>query len=36
MIGAETPPGCGVFDWQPPAALIPQLSDLLAGKGGRR
>jgi len=34
MIGPETPHGCGVFDWQPPAALIPALSDLLAGKGG--
>jgi exodeoxyribonuclease V beta subunit len=32
MIGPETPPGCGVFDWDPPAALIVDLSDLLAGE----
>ena len=31
MVGEGTPPGCGVFDWQPPPALIPELSDLLAG-----
>jgi exodeoxyribonuclease V beta subunit len=31
MVGPQTPPGCGVFDWQPPPALIPALSDLLAG-----
>ncbi len=31
MAGPGTPPGCGVFDWQPPPALIPELSDLLAG-----
>ena len=31
MVGAETPPGCGVFDWTPPPDLIPELSDLLAG-----
>ncbi len=31
MIGPETPPGCGVFDWKPPAALVAALSDLLAG-----
>jgi exodeoxyribonuclease V beta subunit len=31
MVGEATPPGCGVFDWQPPSALIPDLSDLLAG-----
>ena len=24
--------GCGVFDWDPPAALVVELSDLLAGK----
>ncbi len=33
MVGPETPSGCGVFDWDPPAVLIPALSDLLAGKG---
>jgi exodeoxyribonuclease V beta subunit len=33
MVGAGTPAGCGVFDWQPPPALIPELSDLLAGSG---
>ncbi|HST85084.1 MAG TPA: UvrD-helicase domain-containing protein [Kineosporiaceae bacterium] len=33
MVGPQTPPGCGVFDWQPPVALIPALSDLLAGTG---
>jgi exodeoxyribonuclease V beta subunit len=31
MVGPQTPPGCGVFDWQPPPGLIPALSDLLAG-----
>ncbi|WP_232320242.1 UvrD-helicase domain-containing protein [Rhodococcus sp. WMMA185] len=31
MVGAETPTGCGVFDWSPPAALITELSDLLSG-----
>ncbi|WP_225727533.1 MULTISPECIES: UvrD-helicase domain-containing protein [unclassified Nocardia] len=31
MIGPETPHGCGVFDWHPPAALVVELSDLLAG-----
>ncbi|NEW26976.1 UvrD-helicase domain-containing protein [Nocardia cyriacigeorgica] len=31
MIGPETPPGRGVFDWTPPPALITELSDLLAG-----
>jgi exodeoxyribonuclease V beta subunit len=33
MVGPQTPPGCGVFDWQPPTELIPALSELLAGKG---
>lgn len=33
MIGPETPPGVGVFDWNPPVALITELSDLLAGGG---
>ncbi|MEV6340893.1 UvrD-helicase domain-containing protein [Nocardia vinacea] len=32
MIGPETPSGCGVFDWNPPATLIVALSDLLAGE----
>ncbi|WP_432278902.1 UvrD-helicase domain-containing protein [Nocardia brasiliensis] len=31
MVGAETPPGHGVFDWHPPASLIVALSALLAG-----
>ena len=31
MVGPTTPPGCGVFDWSPPAALVLALSDLLAG-----
>jgi exodeoxyribonuclease V beta subunit len=31
MVGPDTPPGCGVFDWHPPAALVTGLSDLLAG-----
>ncbi|WP_083874268.1 UvrD-helicase domain-containing protein [Nocardia paucivorans] len=33
MIGPETPSGVGVFDWDPPVALITELSDLLAGGG---
>ncbi|MGV8874056.1 MAG: UvrD-helicase domain-containing protein [Rhodococcus sp. (in: high G+C Gram-positive bacteria)] len=32
MVGAQTPAGCGVFDWDPPADLVVELSDLLAGK----
>ncbi|MBJ7353152.1 MAG: AAA family ATPase, partial [Rhodococcus sp.] len=32
MVGPQTPAGCGVFDWDPPAALVVELSDLLAGK----
>lgn len=32
MIGPETPTGCGVFDWNPPTALVTALSDLLAGE----
>lgn len=32
MVGASTPPGCGVFTWTPPAQLIVTLSDLLAGR----
>ncbi|WP_330254713.1 UvrD-helicase domain-containing protein [Nocardia sp. NBC_00565] len=35
MIGPETPSGCGVFNWNPPAALIVALSDLLAGEAPR-
>ncbi|MDH6281564.1 UvrD-helicase domain-containing protein [Prescottella agglutinans] len=30
MVGPETPGGAGVFDWDPPAALVVELSDLLA------
>ncbi|MBB3036459.1 UvrD-helicase domain-containing protein [Hoyosella altamirensis] len=30
MVGPDTPPGHGVFEWKPPAALIVQLSDMLA------
>lgn len=33
MVGPDTPPGCGVFDWTPPPALVTGLSDLLAGIG---
>ena len=32
MVGPQTPPGCGVFDWQPPAALVVAVSQLLAGR----
>ncbi|MFI8568147.1 UvrD-helicase domain-containing protein [Rhodococcus sp. NPDC078407] len=32
MVGPQTPAGCGVFDWNPSAALVVELSDLLAGK----
>ncbi|MBO0854406.1 MAG: UvrD-helicase domain-containing protein, partial [Nocardia sp.] len=35
MIGPATPPGCGVFDWNPPAALVVSLSRLLAGEDPR-
>ncbi len=31
MVGPQTPAGCGVFDWDPPPALVTDLSDLLAG-----
>ncbi|WP_346764586.1 UvrD-helicase domain-containing protein [Rhodococcus sp. HNM0569] len=31
MAGPETPEGCGVFDWAPPASLVTALSDLLGG-----
>ncbi|WP_241385314.1 UvrD-helicase domain-containing protein [Rhodococcus sp. CH91] len=32
MAGPDSPPGSGVFDWNPPADLVTDLSDLLAGK----
>jgi exodeoxyribonuclease V beta subunit len=32
MVGESTPPGCGVFVWDPPPALVVALSDLLAAK----
>ena len=35
MVGPQTPAGCGVFDWDPPAALVVELSDLLAGRASR-
>jgi exodeoxyribonuclease V beta subunit len=35
MIGPETPAGCGVFDWHPPAALVVALSALLAGEAAQ-
>ena len=31
MCGADSPPGAGVLEWHPPAALVAELSDLLAG-----
>lgn len=34
MIGPDSPPGAGVFEWHPPAALVVAVSDALAG-GGR-
>ncbi|MEU1205063.1 UvrD-helicase domain-containing protein [Nocardia sp. NPDC005825] len=34
MVGPDTPDGCGVFDWHPPAALVEDLSALLAGDTG--
>lgn len=36
MAGPDSPPGSGVFDWHPPAGLVTDLSDLLAGKGVNR
>ncbi|MYR05421.1 UvrD-helicase domain-containing protein [Gordonia sp. SID5947] len=30
MVGPDTPPGCGVFEWKVPARLVEELSDLLA------
>src|SRR5690606_24291868 len=32
MAGPDSPSGSGVFDWHPPAGLVTDLSDLLAGK----
>ncbi|MFI6865383.1 UvrD-helicase domain-containing protein [Nocardia sp. NPDC050406] len=32
MIGPDTPNGAGVFDWEPPAQLVVELSALLAGE----
>ncbi|NKU87630.1 AAA family ATPase, partial [Rhodococcus hoagii] len=32
MVGPDTPDGAGVFDWDPPAALVVELSDLLAAR----
>jgi exodeoxyribonuclease V beta subunit len=34
MAGPETPDGCGVFSWRPPATAITGLSDLLDGRQG--
>ncbi len=35
MIGPQTPSGCGVFAWDPPVALVEELSQLLAGRAAR-
>jgi exodeoxyribonuclease V beta subunit len=32
MAGATAPAGAGVFSWTPPSGLVPELSDLLAGR----
>ena len=32
MAGPATPAGAGVFTWTPPPGLVPELSDLLAGR----
>ncbi|KJR08612.1 UvrD-helicase domain-containing protein [Gordonia sihwensis] len=32
MAGPQTPPGCGVFQWDLPPALIVEMSELLAGR----
>jgi exodeoxyribonuclease V beta subunit len=32
MCGPDSPEGAGIFEWQPPPALIVALSDLLAGQ----
>ena len=32
MAGPEAPSGAGVFSWTPPSGLVPELSDLLAGR----
>ena len=34
MVGADTPPGCGVYEWDIPTGLVTALSDLLAGIEG--
>ncbi|WP_448223641.1 UvrD-helicase domain-containing protein [Gordonia iterans] len=31
MSGPDNPPGCGVFEWRLPTALVTDMSDLLAG-----
>ncbi|MFD4367388.1 UvrD-helicase domain-containing protein [Rhodococcus sp. NPDC058521] len=36
MAGPESPPGAGVFSWDPPPGLVVELSDLLAGRMGVR
>ncbi|NLE80877.1 MAG: UvrD-helicase domain-containing protein [Rhodococcus sp.] len=33
MAGPDSPPGAGVFSWDPPTALVVELSELLAGVG---
>ncbi|WP_020107640.1 UvrD-helicase domain-containing protein [Nocardia sp. 348MFTsu5.1] len=32
MIGPDTPAGCGVFQWHPPASLITSVSELISGR----
>ena len=32
MCGPDSPPGAGVLEWHPPAGLVTELSDLLAGQ----
>lgn len=34
MVGADTPAGCGVYEWYIPPELVTELSDLLAGVEG--
>ncbi|WP_287002091.1 MULTISPECIES: UvrD-helicase domain-containing protein [Gordonia] len=34
MVGADTPPGCGVYEWDIPTGLVTELSDLLGGIEG--
>ncbi|WP_347956827.1 UvrD-helicase domain-containing protein [Gordonia aichiensis] len=33
MAGPDTPPGCGVFEWNVPTGLVLGMSELLAGRG---